>query len=254
MINLYDYFISLIAVEVVLGHEHELDGHILELKKAIPKGSTILSSKTSSENKLFVGGLAANVTNEILKSYFESRFGEISDASVMMDRETGRSRGFGFVTFNDSSCCLDVLDEAMHTICGKNVQIKRAEPLNGKARGTAIYPLYSHYGNRVVGNTSIFPQGLGNTSFFPQGLRSYEISSGMNMYPSQLKYYQMRYMAMLEFQKAFFRNGNNNNNNYYSYAQDIHQVSTNLPNKNGWEDEEESDDDNTSSPSKKRRY
>ena len=48
--------------------------------------------------KLFVGGLSWGTTDDGLHGAF-SRFGEIVEAKVITDRETGRSRGFGFVTF-----------------------------------------------------------------------------------------------------------------------------------------------------------
>ena len=48
--------------------------------------------------RLFVGGLAWATSSEGLRAAFE-KFGEVEDAIVMTDRETGRSRGFGFVTF-----------------------------------------------------------------------------------------------------------------------------------------------------------
>jgi RNA recognition motif-containing protein len=47
--------------------------------------------------KLFVGGLASNVTNMDFFQYF-SAYGRVVDSVVMIDRETGNSRGFGFVT------------------------------------------------------------------------------------------------------------------------------------------------------------
>lgn len=50
--------------------------------------------------KLFVGGLAWATTDDGLRQAFE-RFGQVAEAKVIMDRETGRSRGFGFVSFND---------------------------------------------------------------------------------------------------------------------------------------------------------
>ncbi|KAJ5721236.1 uncharacterized protein N7483_009170 [Penicillium malachiteum] len=49
--------------------------------------------------KLYVGNLSWNTTDESLRGVF-SEFGEIIDSIVMRDRETGRSRGFGFVTFS----------------------------------------------------------------------------------------------------------------------------------------------------------
>jgi len=50
--------------------------------------------------KLFVGGLAWATTDESLRKAFE-KVGEVVSASVILDRETGRSRGFGFVVFAD---------------------------------------------------------------------------------------------------------------------------------------------------------
>jgi len=48
-------------------------------------------------NKLFVGGLAWATDDSSLRAAFE-QFGEVAEAKVITDRETGRSRGFGFVT------------------------------------------------------------------------------------------------------------------------------------------------------------
>jgi cold-inducible RNA-binding protein len=63
-------------------------------------------------NKLFVGGLAWATTDDGLRSAFE-RFGPLTEAKVISDRETGRSRGFGFVTFEapgDAAAALDEMD------------------------------------------------------------------------------------------------------------------------------------------------
>ena len=49
-------------------------------------------------NKIFVGGLSWNTTSEELADYF-SQVGDVTDSRVITDRETGKSRGFGFVTF-----------------------------------------------------------------------------------------------------------------------------------------------------------
>jgi RNA-binding protein Musashi len=47
-----------------------------------------------------VGGLAATVTSETLKQFL-TQFGPVMDATVMFDRETGRSKGFAFATFGN---------------------------------------------------------------------------------------------------------------------------------------------------------
>ncbi len=53
-------------------------------------------------NKLFIGNLAWETGAEDLKEHF-SQFGEVVDAFVATDKFSGRSRGFGFVTFADES-------------------------------------------------------------------------------------------------------------------------------------------------------
>jgi RNA recognition motif-containing protein len=59
-----------------------------------PKKSTV------GPVKLFVGGLSWDTTTEDLTQAF-ARFGAVIDATVILDRATGRSRGFGFVTFQN---------------------------------------------------------------------------------------------------------------------------------------------------------
>lgn len=53
-------------------------------------------------NKLYVGGLSWDTTDESLRNAF-SKHGEVSEVAVIMDRDTGRSRGFGFVTMADEA-------------------------------------------------------------------------------------------------------------------------------------------------------
>ncbi|KAG1799855.1 uncharacterized protein HD556DRAFT_1345413 [Suillus plorans] len=64
--------------------------------------------------KVYVGNLSWNTTDDSLRSAFGD-FGNVTDAIVMKDRETGRSRGFGFVTFNGT-------EEAEAAIQGMNEQ------------------------------------------------------------------------------------------------------------------------------------
>ena len=60
--------------------------------------------------KLFVGGLSWGTDDHSLRGAFE-KFGEVTDAKVITDRDTGRSRGFGFVTFADDSAADQAVSE-----------------------------------------------------------------------------------------------------------------------------------------------
>ena len=71
-------------------------------------------------NKLYVGNLAYSVRDESLQQAF-SQFGSVASAKVMMDRDTGRSKGFGFVEMGSDA-------EAQAAINGMNGQ-----PLEGRA-------------------------------------------------------------------------------------------------------------------------
>ena len=61
-------------------------------------------------NKLFVGGLSWDTDTDGLRAAFEA-FGEVTDAVVITDRESGRSRGFGFVTYSDASSAKTAMGE-----------------------------------------------------------------------------------------------------------------------------------------------
>ncbi|MCB9539578.1 MAG: RNA-binding protein [Myxococcales bacterium] len=77
--------------------------------------------------KLFVGGLSWDTTDASLNQAFES-FGEITEAKVITDRETGRSRGFGFVTFTDSDAAMNAISEMDGTsIDGRSVKVNEAQ-------------------------------------------------------------------------------------------------------------------------------
>ena len=60
--------------------------------------------------KLFVGGLSWNTTDVGLEDAFRE-FGSVTEAKVVLDRDTGRSRGFGFVSFDEDSAAERALEE-----------------------------------------------------------------------------------------------------------------------------------------------
>lgn len=63
-------------------------------------------------SKLFIGGISYSTDDQSLREAF-SKYGEVIEARVIVDRETGRSRGFGFVTYTSSeeaSSAIQALD------------------------------------------------------------------------------------------------------------------------------------------------
>jgi RNA recognition motif-containing protein len=77
-------------------------------------------------SRLFVGGLSWDTTADDLRAAFE-RIGEVADAAVVMDRDTGKSRGFGFVTMadrRDASRAIDEMDGA--ELDGRNIVVNVA--------------------------------------------------------------------------------------------------------------------------------
>ncbi|HEX2735224.1 MAG TPA: RNA-binding protein [Polyangiaceae bacterium] len=84
-------------------------------------------SKESMGNKLFVGGLSWNTDDQGLRAAFEP-FGAVEDARVMTDRDTGRSRGFGFVTFTDSASAQNAMKQMDGTeLDGRRVAVNEAQ-------------------------------------------------------------------------------------------------------------------------------
>ncbi len=78
-------------------------------------------------NKLFVGGLAWATDDNALANAF-GKYGEVSEARVITDRDTGRSRGFGFVTFtgaDNAQSAIAAMDGA--SLDGRTIRVNLAE-------------------------------------------------------------------------------------------------------------------------------
>lgn len=128
---------------------HILDSRRVEAKRAVPRaeslrdiGSGSLTSRSNNPStissltatslvgatkKIFVGGLHYETKDPVFKKYF-MQYGKVVSAEVMFNRETNKSRGFGFVIFETESSVEMVLQEANHVIDGKSVEVKRAVP------------------------------------------------------------------------------------------------------------------------------
>lgn len=82
-------------------------------------------------NKVFVGGIPWSADDSDLEMAF-SHLGTVKEAKVILDKDTGRSRGFGFVTFEDEAEAASAVEVGELTMDGRTVRIDLAED---KGRG-----------------------------------------------------------------------------------------------------------------------
>jgi RNA recognition motif-containing protein len=85
--------------------------------------------------KLYIGNLPFSATDADLREVFGAH-GTVTDAIVMMDRTTGRSRGFGFVTFSapeEGKAAIAALSGA--DMGGRNLTVNEARPMEDRPRG-----------------------------------------------------------------------------------------------------------------------
>ncbi len=98
------------------------------INEEIPSGGNVMASKN-----LYVGNLPFTTSEQDLQQLF-AQFGTVTKAQVIMDRETGRSRGFGFVEMSSG------IDEAIQALNGAEYQGRRltvneAKPREERPRG-----------------------------------------------------------------------------------------------------------------------
>lgn len=90
-------------------------------------------------NKLYVGNLSYSVRDDDLHQQF-SAFGQVQSAKVMMERDTGRSKGFGFVEMSNSQEA-EAAIRGMHgqNMGGRDLTVNIARPMEPRAPGNSGY-------------------------------------------------------------------------------------------------------------------
>ncbi|CAK9148885.1 unnamed protein product [Ilex paraguariensis] len=114
------------VVDKVIEDTHVINGKQVEIKRTIPKGSG--QSKDFKTKKIFVGGIPSSVSEDDFKNFF-SKYGKVVEHEIIRDHETNRSRGFGFIIFDNEEVVDDLLSHGnMIDMSGTEVEIKKAEP------------------------------------------------------------------------------------------------------------------------------
>ena len=133
------------SLDLILAQEQIMDGKRVDCKRAVPRDQNAAQvppmAQSYKTKKMFVGGLPPDVTDEMFRNFFE-QFGEVEDSVVMLDRDTGRPRGFGFITFQSEDTADKVLENFdKNYINGKWVECKKATPRQVQSMGA--YPGYA---------------------------------------------------------------------------------------------------------------
>lgn len=119
---------------------------------------------------LAVIGLPYKTTDQELKDYFEMNFGELAYSEIKHDRETGKSRGFGFIRFKDEAAAKEAVKQE-HYMDGRKVEVrqKKDKPMKmfiGRlAHGTTVEDLDSYFSQYGELTDTYIPQPFRNFAF-----------------------------------------------------------------------------------------
>uniref|UniRef100_A0A4X1SW46 RRM domain-containing protein n=1 Tax=Sus scrofa TaxID=9823 RepID=A0A4X1SW46_PIG len=108
----------------VCARPHKVDGHVVEPKRAVSRENSLKPGAHLTVKKIFVGGIK-DTEEYNLRDYFE-KYGKIETIEVMEDRQSGKKRGFAFVTFDDHDTVDKIVVQKYCTINGHNCEVKRA--------------------------------------------------------------------------------------------------------------------------------
>lgn len=87
---------------------------------------------------IYVSNLSYNVQDEDLKGFF-TPYGEVTSAKVIMDKFTGKSKGFGFVEMSDSDAAKKAIAELDNGVVdGRNVKVMEAKPREDRPRNNGF--------------------------------------------------------------------------------------------------------------------
>uniref|UniRef100_A0A804ULF5 RRM domain-containing protein n=1 Tax=Zea mays TaxID=4577 RepID=A0A804ULF5_MAIZE len=110
------------------------------LKNATSSNMSVYQAiRCMSSSKLFVGGLSYGTDDHSLRDEF-AKYGQVIEAKIILDRESGRSRGFGFITYTSSeeaSAAITAMDGK--TLDGRNIRVNHANERTGGFRSSGGY-------------------------------------------------------------------------------------------------------------------
>ncbi|KAL8608925.1 hypothetical protein ACOMHN_009786 [Nucella lapillus] len=105
---------------------HKIDNREVDTKRAMPREESGRAESQQSVKKMFVGGVKDDTTEDMIRETFGS-FGEITQIDLITDKNTGKTRGFCFVTFDDHDSVDKAVLKKRHDLNGRQVEVKKAQ-------------------------------------------------------------------------------------------------------------------------------
>ncbi|XP_037671142.1 heterogeneous nuclear ribonucleoproteins A2/B1-like [Choloepus didactylus] len=119
-------FSSMAQVDAaVAARPQSIDGRVVEPKRAVAREDCGKPGAHVTAKKLFVGGIKENTEELHLKDFFEE-YGKIDTIEILTDRQSGKKRGFDFVTFDDHDPVDKIVLWKYHTINGHKAEVRKA--------------------------------------------------------------------------------------------------------------------------------
>ncbi|CAJ0929092.1 unnamed protein product, partial [Mesorhabditis belari] len=111
--------------ECMKNRPHEIDGKTVDPKRAVPKDASNKNESNISSKRLYVSGVKDSHTEDMFRDYFTT-YGNVEKVEIIVDKSTGKPRGFAFVSFDDYDPVDQCILEKSHTIEGSRCDVKKA--------------------------------------------------------------------------------------------------------------------------------
>jgi len=116
---------------------HEIDGKTVDPKRAVPREQGNRAESNMSTKRLYVSGVRDEHTEQMIEDYFKN-YGKVIKAEIITDKNTGKTRGFGFVTFDDYDSVDQCVLQKSHMISGYRCDVKKALSKDDMARAAQL--------------------------------------------------------------------------------------------------------------------